>query len=424
VILEGRDLEKTYEMGDRGLKVLRGVSVEVRRGEVLAIQGPSGAGKSTLLHLLGLLDEPDAGRILFRGEDLLALAPAERAQYRNANVGFVFQFYHLFPDLDALENVCLPKMVELSWGAYHAEKPAIEKRAIELLGMVGLAERMTHRPSELSGGERQRVAIARALMNEPEIVLCDEPTGNLDQKRAAEILDVIFKLNETTGQTFVVVTHDPEVARRAHRAIHVVDGVLAEAGATPAARGFADVKFRLRKPEPRGGWRLPAVPMGLLVAFVPFFDLIWLWLVQSRFQRATGRGHSPTLALFGHTVVPPVNLVVPFFIHRRPLRAANRLLIANGLEPIGGHWAPSLAWGAIWVTRTICALVMTAAAPGSFEALRSEHFALWMTLSASGVLLGVVAAWIQSLHNAFYDRMSPADAERPREIRPERGPHL
>jgi lipoprotein-releasing system ATP-binding protein len=226
-ILAAEGLAKSYVMGPRTLEVLRGVSLEVREGEILAIQGPSGAGKSTLLHLLGLLDVPDRGRVFIRDVDALKLPSRERARYRNEKIGFVFQFYHLFKDLDALENVCLPRMVGLSFFAYRTRKRAIVERARELLGRVGLSGRLAHLPSQLSGGERQRVAIARALMNEPEIVLCDEPTGNLDQKTASEVLDLIWTLNAETHQTFVLVTHDETLARRAHRAIHVVDGAVA-----------------------------------------------------------------------------------------------------------------------------------------------------------------------------------------------------
>jgi lipoprotein-releasing system ATP-binding protein len=226
-VIAAEGLEKSYQMGPRRLAVLRGVSLDVREGEILAIQGPSGAGKSTLLHLLGLLDAPDAGRVFMRDVDVFTLPARERARYRNEKIGFVFQFYHLFKDLDALENVCLPRMVGLSWLGYRAKRAAVVERARMLLGRVGLSERLSHRPSQLSGGERQRVAIARALMNEPELVLCDEPTGNLDQKTASEVLDLLWRLNEETKQTFVLVTHDEGLARRAHRCVRVVDGQVA-----------------------------------------------------------------------------------------------------------------------------------------------------------------------------------------------------
>jgi lipoprotein-releasing system ATP-binding protein len=227
-LLAAEAISKSYVLGPRRLEVLRGVSLDVRKGEILAIQGPSGAGKSTLLHILGLLDTPDEGRVFMGETDVFTLSARTRARYRNERIGFVFQFYHLFKDLDALENVCLPRMVKLGWFAYRHEKAAIVRRGKELLSRVGLGERLDHRPNQLSGGERQRVAIARALMNEPEIVLCDEPTGNLDQRTSAEVLDVIWKLNVETGQTFVIVTHDEALARRAHRSVHVVDGAVAD----------------------------------------------------------------------------------------------------------------------------------------------------------------------------------------------------
>ncbi|HVY63076.1 MAG TPA: ABC transporter ATP-binding protein [Planctomycetota bacterium] len=401
VILEGKDLEKTYEMGDRGLKVLRGVSIDVRKGEILAIQGPSGAGKSTLLHLLGLLDEPDQGRVLYRGEDVLARRPRERARYRNQKIGFVFQFYHLFPDLDALENVCLPKMVELSWRRYGAEKAAIEERAKKLLGLVGLAERMTHLPSELSGGERQRVAIARALMNEPEIVLCDEPTGNLDQKRAGEILEVIWRLNKETGQTFVIVTHDRAVAERAHRAVHVIDGVIAEPGTEARPRGFADVRFKLRGDPAALRRALHPALAGVLCAIIPFFELLWLYGTLYKFQQATRRGRAP----LGAVILTPmvvVGNIFAFFVHAPSLAAARRLLTANGAEPITNPWPPSILWGLGLNLRMIAAIALIA----------TGWAAGWPhTLWAGGsILFGVATAWIQSLHNAFYDRMTREDA--------------
>ncbi len=225
-VREAEKVEQDYHTRERERPVLRGVSHRVRAKEILAVQGPSGAGKSTLLHLLGLLDDPTEGRIFFRGVDVSALSPKERSRYRNEHLGFVFQFYHLFGDMNALENVCLPRMVGLSWLRYRRERRAIEDRATDLLGRVGLGERLTHRPAQLSGGERQRVAIARALMNRPDVVICDEPTGNLDTETAKGILDLLWDLNKELGETFVIATHDEELAVRAHRRVYMVDGQI------------------------------------------------------------------------------------------------------------------------------------------------------------------------------------------------------
>jgi lipoprotein-releasing system ATP-binding protein len=396
VILAARDIEKTYEMGDRGLKVLRGVSIEVRHGEILAIQGPSGAGKSTLLHVLGLLDEPDRGVVLYHGDDILARGPGERARYRNEKIGFVFQFYHLFPDLTAFENVCLPKMVGLSTLQYRNARPAIEARANHLLSLVGLSERGQHRPTELSGGERQRVAIARALMNDPEVLLCDEPTGNLDQKTAGEILDLLWKLNAETGQTFVIVTHDESLAKRAHRIVRMVDGVLADGG--PAkARGFEDTRFRLRGRTPKRGWKMHAAIAFAIAFIVPFGAWIWSGVVNDRFQRATGRGYNGVLTALLH-FIPLVGWVWPFFTHGKPLRQAHRLLVANDHQGLGFRSVPRLLWG------VACVTLFMAGWSGFGGREPKTEFAIYLGLAAQ-TALAISAAWIQSLHNKFYDRM-------------------
>jgi lipoprotein-releasing system ATP-binding protein len=192
--------------------------VSLERGEFLALRGASGAGKSTLLHLLGGLDSPTKGEVLFQGENLAELSRGELARMRNAHVGFIFQFYYLLPELDALENVCLP--------ARMARIPAskAEIRGRELLARVGLKERMEHKPYELSGGEQQRVAIARALMNEPHLILADEPTGNLDSHTGEEIIDLLCSLRTEKQTTLVVATHDAKVATRAPRIIELLDG--------------------------------------------------------------------------------------------------------------------------------------------------------------------------------------------------------
>src|SRR5687768_6750914 len=219
-LLVARDVHKSYTLGKRTLEVLRGVSLSINRTEFLALRGASGAGKSTLLHLLGGLDSPHAGEIWFAGEKLTNLSGGARSRWRNQKVGFIFQAYHLFPELDALENVCLPARL--------ARMPArkAETRARDLLARVGLAQRLEHKPFELSGGEQQRVAIARALINSPELILADEPTGNLDSHTGAEIMDLLLALRGERQTTLVIATHDPEIAQRAPKVLELVDGCL------------------------------------------------------------------------------------------------------------------------------------------------------------------------------------------------------
>ena len=217
-LLSARALTKTYTMGKRSLEVLRGVDLEVTRGEFLALRGASGAGKSTLLHLIGGLDLPNAGEILFDGQNLVAFSERRLTEFRNRRVGFIFQAYHLLPELDALENVCLPaRMARIS-------SATVEARGRELLARVGLKDRLDHKPSELSGGEQQRVAIARALINEPELILADEPTGNLDSKTGGEIIELLKSLRVEKNTTLVIATHDAKVAANAERVIELVDG--------------------------------------------------------------------------------------------------------------------------------------------------------------------------------------------------------
>ena len=219
-ILSARSATKTYAMGKRSLEVLRGVSLDVSRGDFLALRGASGAGKSTLLHLFGGLDAPNSGEIWFNGKNLNQLPEGGIVRLRNTRIGFVFQAYHLLPELDALENVCLPARI--------ARRPAAqaEKRGRELLARVGLAARVDHKPYELSGGEQQRVAIARALMNEPELILADEPTGNLDSHSGAEIIDLLANLREDKNTTLIIATHDASVAARAPKVVELVDGCI------------------------------------------------------------------------------------------------------------------------------------------------------------------------------------------------------
>src|SRR5262245_59547786 len=221
VLLRGQGLHKTYLLGKRELKVLRGVDVELKRGDFLGLRGASGAGKSTLLHLLGGLDTPTQGDVWLAGRNLASLSSMELAAVRNKEVGYIFQAYYLLPELDALENVCLP--------ARMARTPAgqAEARGRELLARVGLKERMEHKPYELSGGEQQRVAIARALINEPDLILADEPTGNLDSHTGEEIIDLLVTLRAEKQTTLVMATHDSRVAARAPKVIELVDGRVA-----------------------------------------------------------------------------------------------------------------------------------------------------------------------------------------------------
>jgi len=219
-LLEAHDIKKAYRMGKLLVPALRGVSFEAKEGEFLTIFGPSGSGKSTLLHLIGGLDRPDEGEIIIDGFNILEMSGDKLAELRLTKIGFVFQFFNLLPRLTALRNVELPLTI-----AGVPEKEAME-RAKEMLTLVGLETRMNHKPTELSGGEQQRVAIARALINNPKIVLADEPTGNLDTKTGWEIVQLMKKLNEEKGQTFIVVTHDPHIAETADRIIHIKDGLI------------------------------------------------------------------------------------------------------------------------------------------------------------------------------------------------------
>jgi ABC-type lipoprotein export system ATPase subunit len=212
-------------MGQTQVKVLKGVNFKLAQGEFTAIIGASGSGKSTLLHILGALDTPDKGRVFFRGSDLNKQSGRRLNRFRNKTVGFVFQFYHLLDELNVLENVLLPTMAGKSVAGWLICRRDAKKRARQLLGQFGLAERIRHKPYQLSGGERQRVAIARALMNEPEVLLADEPTGNLDSETGNGILDVLERLNKA-GQSIVVVTHDDRIAARASRIIRLADGVI------------------------------------------------------------------------------------------------------------------------------------------------------------------------------------------------------
>ena len=219
-LLRATGLRKTYRLGTRLVEVLRGVDLTVEAGEFVALRGASGAGKSTLLHLLGGLDRPNHGEVQFRGQSLAALTDNELAKLRVTHIGHIFQAYHLLPELDALENVALPARVA------RLDVAEAERRARELLRRVGLAHRLEHRPAELSGGEQQRVAIARALVNEPQLILADEPTGNLDSQTGEEILNLLGELRAERHATLVIATHDARVATRAPRVVELADGAL------------------------------------------------------------------------------------------------------------------------------------------------------------------------------------------------------
>lgn len=226
-LLAVNSVHKTYHLGRVLVPVLHGVSLSVGQGEFVAILGASGSGKSTLLHLMGGLDRPDAkpkGRIDFDGRDITAMGAGELDHYRNNSIGFVFQFYHLLPEFTVLRNVLLGAMIRHGVLAYMGKRAELHERAKDLLAKVGLSHRLKHRPAELSGGERQRVAIARALMNDPPLLLADEPTGNLDHETGAKIMDSLLALRKERNLTLVVVTHDAEIARRADRVVRLLDG--------------------------------------------------------------------------------------------------------------------------------------------------------------------------------------------------------
>lgn len=212
------DLYKSYYDGESELPVLQGVNLEIYMSELLAIVGASGVGKSTLLHIIGTLDRPTAGNVLYDEQNVFTLSDTELARFRNKEIGFVFQFHHLLPEFTALENVAMGALITSS------NNKTIYKEAESLLDYVGLSERLSHYPSQLSGGERQRVAIARSLMNQPKVVLADEPTGNLDRRSSDAVLELLWDLNAKSGQTFVIVTHNQELAQQVDRVIQLVDG--------------------------------------------------------------------------------------------------------------------------------------------------------------------------------------------------------
>lgn len=215
-IIKSLNIKKSYGT----VQVLKGINLQINAGEIVAIVGSSGAGKTTLLQLLGTLDQPSSGQIFFEGKDISNLKGNTLSDFRNQNIGFVFQFHHLLPEFSALENVCIPAWIG------KADRKATEERALELLIFLGVAHRKDNKPSQLSGGEAQRVAVARSLINSPKVVFADEPTGNLDSANAKELHKLFFELREKYGQTFVIVTHNEELADSADRIIHIADGVI------------------------------------------------------------------------------------------------------------------------------------------------------------------------------------------------------
>ena len=214
------DLHKTFAMGERSLAVLKGINLEIQHGELVSIVGASGAGKSTLLHIIGTLDRPSKGTVQFDGQDLFQLSESAQAEFRNRRVGFVFQFHHLLPEFTALENACMPALIQ------RRPQEDIEAEAVSLLNEVGLSERLHHKPGELSGGEQQRVAVARALMQKPDLVLADEPTGNLDTHTGEALFALLRDLNKARGTTFVIVTHNDKLSAQSDRIVHMQDGQI------------------------------------------------------------------------------------------------------------------------------------------------------------------------------------------------------
>ncbi|MBU0467831.1 MAG: ABC transporter ATP-binding protein [Candidatus Omnitrophica bacterium] len=222
MLLKAKNIKKTYDHAASSFDVLKGIDLEVEKGEFVSIVGPSGAGKSTLLHILGCLDKPSDGVVIVEDEDIYKLTDTQRAKVRNNKIGFVFQFYHLLGEFTALENVMLPLLVKEN----RQVNNKLKEKGRELLALVGLEKRVDHKPNQLSGGEQQRVAIARALINGPKLILCDEPTGNLDSESGKNVIDLLLQLNQKNNQSVVVVTHDDDIAKISPKVIHMRDGIL------------------------------------------------------------------------------------------------------------------------------------------------------------------------------------------------------
>jgi len=234
-LMELKEIRKSYYLGEMAVPVLRGVSLKVAQGELVALMGASGSGKSTLMNILGCLDRPTSGEYWMEGREVSGLSADQRAWLRNRKLGFVFQSFNLLPRTSALENVALP----LAYGEANLTQRETGERAGEMLRLVGLQDRMSHEPSQLSGGQQQRVAIARAMVNRPQVILADEPTGNLDSRTSEDILDLFQRLNQESGITIILVTHDAEVSRHARRIVHIQDGLIVHGAFGGAAAATA-----------------------------------------------------------------------------------------------------------------------------------------------------------------------------------------
>ncbi|MCS6284778.1 MAG: Lipoprotein-releasing system, ATP-binding protein LolD [Nitrospirota bacterium] len=214
------NLHKSFTMGSQELTVLKGIDLEIPRGQMVAVVGASGAGKSTMLHIMGMLDRPTKGTVYFDNQDLFQMSEAQQAEFRNRRIGFVFQFHHLLPEFTALENACMPALIQ------RRALEEVEQEAVTLLQEVGLGQRLHHKPGELSGGEQQRVAVARALLQKPDLVLADEPTGNLDTHTGESLFGLLRDLNRTRNTTFVIVTHNDKLSAQSDRIVYMQDGMI------------------------------------------------------------------------------------------------------------------------------------------------------------------------------------------------------